>query len=81
MVEALATGKPVVSTSVSAATTLIENGVNGYIVGSRQAPLFRDAMVKALALDARACSLRKSRPYALTTLAEDLGRWWTPLRP
>jgi glycosyltransferase involved in cell wall biosynthesis len=81
VVEALATGKPVVSTSVSAAVTLIENGVNGYIVGSREAPLFRDAMVKALALDARVCSLRKSRSYALAGLAEDLGRWWTPLRP
>jgi glycosyltransferase involved in cell wall biosynthesis len=80
MVEALATGKPIVSTVVSAATTLIENGVNGYVVGDRDARLFRDAMVRALTLDARACSLRRSRRYALTGLAEDLGRLWAPLR-
>ncbi len=80
MVEALATGKPVVSTAVSAATTLIEKGVNGYIVERRDAQLFREAMAQALTLDARACSLRKSRPYALANLAEDLGRLWAPLR-
>jgi glycosyltransferase involved in cell wall biosynthesis len=80
MVEALAVGKPIVATAVSAATTLIEDGVNGYIVGARDARLFRDAMVKALMLDACACSLRKSRRYALAGLAEDLGRLWAPLR-
>ncbi len=80
MVEALATGKAMVSTSVSAAADLIENGKNGYIVDSRDARLFCDAMVKALSLDARSCSLRKSRPYALNGLAEDLGKLWAPLR-
>jgi len=80
MVEALATGKAVVSTSVSAAAELIENGENGYIVGHRDAGLFCEAMVRALSLDARSYSLEKSRPYALNRLAEDLGRLWAPLR-
>ncbi len=81
MVEALATGKPIVSTSVSAAAELIENGKNGYIVDHRDAPLFCDMMVKALSLDAHQDSLEKSRPYALDRLAEDLGNLWPPLRP
>jgi glycosyltransferase involved in cell wall biosynthesis len=79
MVEAIATGRAVVSTAVSAAAELVENGKNGYIVHSRDPRLFCDAMVKALSLDARSCSLAKSRPYALSGLAEDLGNLWTPL--
>lgn len=80
MVEALATGKPIVSTSVGAAAELIEDGKNGYIVDRREAGLFCKAMVRALSLDACSYSLEKSRPYALNRLAEDLGRLWAPLR-
>jgi glycosyltransferase involved in cell wall biosynthesis len=80
IVEALATGKPIVSTAVSAATELIENGKNGYIVDRREAEPFCEAMVKALTLDAHVHSLEKSRPYALSRLAEDLGKLWAPLR-
>ncbi|MHC4564238.1 MAG: glycosyltransferase [Planctomycetota bacterium] len=80
MVEALATGKAIVSTSVSAAAESIDNGRNGYIVHGRDARVFCDAMIKALSLDARSHSLSKSRPYALNSLAEDLGRLWAPLR-
>ncbi len=80
LVEALATGKPIVSTSVSAAAELIENGKNGYIVDRREAGLFCEAMVKALSLDARSYSLEKSKPYALNRLAEDFGKLWAPLR-
>jgi glycosyltransferase involved in cell wall biosynthesis len=80
LVEALATGKPIVSTSVSSAADLIENGRNGYIVERREAGLFCAAMVQALSLDACAYSLEKSRPYALNRLAQDLGKLWAPLR-
>lgn len=80
MVEALATGKPIVSTAVSAAAELVEPGKNGYIVSSRDPQLFCDAMVKALSLEARVHSLIKTRRYALSGLAEDLGRLWAPLR-
>jgi glycosyltransferase involved in cell wall biosynthesis len=80
MVEALATGKPIVSTAVSAAAELVQNGKNGYIVASREAGLFAEAMGKALSLDALSYSLEKSRRYALNRLAEDLGRLWAPLR-
>jgi glycosyltransferase involved in cell wall biosynthesis len=80
MVEALATGKAIVSTPVSAAAECIDGGRNGYIVQKRDARLFCDAMIKALSLDARSYSLGKSRPYALNRLAEDLGRLWAPLR-
>ncbi len=80
MVEALATGKPIVSTSVSAAAELIDPGCNGYIIERREVGSFCEAMVKALSLDAFAHSLRKSRPYALSGLADDLGALWAPLR-
>ncbi len=80
MVEALATATPIVSTSVSAAADLIEVGKNGYIVDRRDAWCFRDAMIKALSLDARSLSLDKLRPYALSNLADDLGKLWAPLR-
>jgi hypothetical protein len=81
MVEALATGKAIVSTSVGAAADLIEIGKNGYIVDRREARLFCEAMVQALSLNAREHSLQKARPYALDGLAEDLGKLWPPLRP
>jgi glycosyltransferase involved in cell wall biosynthesis len=81
MVEALATGKAIVSTAVSAAADLIEEGRNGFIVNCRKAEAFSDAMVRALSLDARSVSLEKSRPYALNCLADDIGRLWAPLRP
>ncbi|MCP4614313.1 MAG: glycosyltransferase family 4 protein [Planctomycetes bacterium] len=80
MVEAIATGSAVVSTAVSAAAELVENGKNGYIVHSRDPRLFCEAMVKALSLDARSCSLAKSRRYAVSGLAEELGKLWAPLR-
>ncbi len=80
LVEALAAGKAIVSTSVSAASELIDDGKNGYVVGRREAEPFCEAMVKALSLDACSHSLEKSRPYALNRLAEDLGRLWAPLR-
>jgi glycosyltransferase involved in cell wall biosynthesis len=81
MVEALATGKAIVSTPVGAAAELIENAKNGYIVDSRDAQEFAKAMVEALSLDARASSLDKARPYVLAGLAQDLGRIWAPLQP
>ncbi len=81
MVEALATGKAIVSTSVGAAAELIDSGKNGYIVDSRDPQSFGKAMVEALSLDAHAHSLHKARPYTLEGLAEDLGRLWAPLRP
>ena len=71
---------PCVTTSVGAAADLIENGENGYIVNCRDPQSFCSAMVNALSLDARECSLRKARPYALESLGEDLGRLWSPLR-
>jgi len=80
MVEALATGKAIVSTPVSAAADSIDPGRNGYIVRERDPQQFCDAMIEALSLDACAHSLSKSRPYALNRLAEDLGRLWAPLR-
>lgn len=80
LVEALATGKAMVSTSVSATAECIDNGKNGYIVLARDPRLFGDAMIAALSLDASSHSLSKSRPYALNRLAQDLGHVWAPLR-
>jgi glycosyltransferase involved in cell wall biosynthesis len=79
MVEALATGVPIVSTAVSAAAELITEGVNGHILQSRDPQLFCNAMADALSLDARSHSVEKAGRYAVSRLAEDLGDLWAPL--
>jgi glycosyltransferase involved in cell wall biosynthesis len=81
VVEALATGKAIVSTRVSAITELVENGENGYIVETRDPHEFCNAMNAALRLDgATSYSVAKAQRYALSGLADDLGRLWPPLR-
>lgn len=78
--EALACGKPIVSTAVSGARDMIVEGGNGYIGEKRDPKCFADAMNRALALkDADKISLRVAEKYALKYLARDLAVLWKPL--
>lgn len=79
MLEALACGKPIVSTAVSSASTIIDEGRTGYVVPSRDPPAFREALRKALALDAaqvRTTCAERVPAYAVANVRSDLGRVW-----
>jgi glycosyltransferase involved in cell wall biosynthesis len=77
MLEALACGKPVVSTDVSGARELISEGENGYVLAAREPRLFAAAMVDALSLpNVEGISLRIAQRYALSSLATDLRTVW-----
>jgi glycosyltransferase involved in cell wall biosynthesis len=81
MLEALACGKPIVSTDVSGARDMIVEGGNGYIVEKRDPKCFADAMNRALAIKgAQEISLRVAEKYAVKNLARDLGRLWHALQ-
>jgi glycosyltransferase involved in cell wall biosynthesis len=77
MVEALACGKPIVSTNISGAAELIRDGVNGYVLTERSAPLMANAMLRACELpQAAKTSLALARRFALSSLKEDLQNVW-----
>lgn len=81
MLEAVACGKPVVTTAVSSASDLIVEGVTGFIVRERSKESFSKAMWMALELqEVRKTALSLAAKYALTSLPEDLHRIWAPLR-
>jgi glycosyltransferase involved in cell wall biosynthesis len=80
MLEALACGKPIVSTTVSGAREMVVENANGYIVEDRNPRCFAAAMNRAFALkDADKVSRGIAEKYALKTLARDLGALWKPL--
>ena len=80
MLEALACGKPIVSTDVSGARDMILEGGNGYIVEKRDPNCFAEAMNRSLALkEAAKISLRLADKYALKNLVRELGELWKPL--
>jgi len=79
MLEALACGKPIVSTAVSSADTIIEHGINGVVVRSRHCQEFRAGLESALALHKQhvcAISLQRVPTYAVSTLRNDLNSAW-----
>lgn len=80
MLEALATGKPLVSTNVSGASEMILEGENGFIVYDRDPKLFSEAMTKALLLqNPNSRSISIANKYSISNLARDLGALWPPL--
>lgn len=80
MLEALAAGKPIVSTAVSGAAELIRHGVNGFVVGERDPELFAWAMEKALKLPrATRASLEVAERYSLGRMAAAHRQLWPPL--
>ncbi len=82
IVEALACGKPVVTTEVSGARELVLDGRNGFVVTEREPERFARAMLDALSLPgAGALGVEIARRHALSTLGPRLGRLWAPLAP
>jgi len=80
MVEALACGKPVVSTGIRAARTLVIPGENGYVVEGRDPSALAQAIERALQLrSATEVSVRLAQRYALGSLAADLCKVWPPI--
>lgn len=81
LLEAMACGKPVVCTEFSGATTMVQNGENGFVVVGRNPKVFANAMEEALRLaNASERSIASSEPYAMHWMAQRLGTLWPPLR-
>jgi glycosyltransferase involved in cell wall biosynthesis len=81
MLEALACGKPIVSTDVSGADAMVIPRKNGLIVNSRNPARFADAMESALCLaDASQISTSIAAKFDLSRLGERLAGFWAPFR-
>jgi len=80
MLEALACGRPVVSTDVSGARDMIVQGQNGFVISNRDPKQFASAAAQALLLEKpNPVSLRIAEKYSLVNLRDDLCRLWQPL--
>jgi len=82
MLEALACGKPLVTTEVSGARALVEDGANGFVVPGRDPGRLMHAMAAALALEpavAAGRSLAIARRYALGELPGRIAAAWPGL--
>ena len=80
MLEALACGKPIVSTPVSGSEEMVVPGVNGFIVQTRDPAEYAGAMERALALkDAVQSSTTIVERFSLAKLGERLAHLWFPL--
>ncbi|GAB6095179.1 hypothetical protein JCM14469_14310 [Desulfatiferula olefinivorans] len=76
LVEALACGRPMVTSRFSSAEALVRQGKNGFVV-DRDPVVFATAMEQALSLrSVEAYSRTEIRRYALSTMARDLTRVW-----
>ena len=73
MVEQLAAGKAMISTVVSGADDFIRDGVNGFVVRTRDPELYAEKMLAVLDLPE---AERSSRNLALEKYSEN-GRWET----
>jgi len=80
MLEALACGKPIVTTEVSGADSMVIPGENGFIVNNREAAKFAQAMRKALQLPEAGASSRKiAARFDLSQLGQRVSRLWPPM--
>jgi glycosyltransferase involved in cell wall biosynthesis len=81
LLEAEACGLPVVVTDVSGASTLVQEGRNGFIVRSREPREFAAAIQSALKLQIpNPVSLAIAQRYALDNFRSDLAELWEPFR-
>ena len=77
MLEAIACGKPIVSTNVSGSADMVKDGLNGYIVQNRDPREFAKKMNMALTLpNASEISRSLAHQYSLESLRSDLERYW-----
>jgi len=80
MLEVVACGKPIVSTSVSGATSIIRQGENGWVVPTRDPVSFAEAIINALQLQSVAeASTSIADRFSIANLARDLSALWKPL--
>ena len=81
LVEAEACGLPAVVTDVSGASSLIEQGQNGFIVPNRDPKEFAAKVIAALRLECpNPTSLRIGGQHSLDSWKESLSALWEPLR-
>ena len=81
LVEAEACGLPAVVTDVSGASSLIEQGRNGFIAPNRDAGEFAQKIVAALNLECpNPTSLKIGSRHSLDSWKENLSALWDPLR-
>jgi glycosyltransferase involved in cell wall biosynthesis len=81
MIEAMACGKPLVSTLVSGTDELIQANGNGLVVNDRDPAHYCAAMESALSLpNARQVSLEIASQFDLPHFGERLARHWQPIR-
>jgi len=81
MLEALASGKPIVTTRVSGAADLVLPGVNGFIVEERDPEAFARAMESALQLrEAQAVSVTLAERFSLSRMAAAHAEVWPALQ-
>jgi glycosyltransferase involved in cell wall biosynthesis len=81
MLEALACGKPMVSTRVSGSRDMIAEGLNGFVVEGRDPETYAAAVRKALSLrDAEHVSRKIAARYSLAGLAGELRAKWPALQ-
>jgi glycosyltransferase involved in cell wall biosynthesis len=81
LVEAEACGLPAVVTDVSGASSLIEQGRNGFIVPNRDAEEFAAKVIGALKLECpNPTSLRIGGRHSLDSWKQSLSALWEPLR-
>ena len=81
MLEALACGKPVVSTDVSGARDLIQEGCNGFVLAQRNPAAFSRAMRSALALTgAESVSVEVASRYSVDKIGAVMREAWPALR-
>ena len=75
LVEALVTGSPIVTTHFSGATTVVKEGINGFVV-LRDPKEFAKAMESAMSLSGVVhYSLSETEKYSLKNLAVDLEKY------
>ncbi len=81
LVEAIACGKPVVSTSVSGIQEIVSEGKNGMILRGRDPVRFADAMEAVLRMrDSASVSLATAQRFSLEELEKELSRVFPQLR-
>jgi glycosyltransferase involved in cell wall biosynthesis len=79
MLEAIACGKPIVSTDVSGVKSMVVEGKNGFVVNTRNPAAFADAMERAIHLpDAEQISTSIAAGFNLAQQREKLTRLWAP---
>ena len=74
LLEAACTGVPSVVTNFSSSYDIIKNGINGYIVETRNPSKFSEEMIQAIHIDRNALPEKRMEQFTLKTLKSDLDK-------